>query len=342
MPINRNALMRYKVIDRMLRHGKEATLDELVFACADELRREISYASVSRRTVQHDIQEMRYSEVLGYYAPIVVVNRKFYCYEDPDYTIAKVPLSSEDLLRLTEAVDLLKQMSASKGFDGVEDVVNRLEDHVASIRHKADPVIYLESNERLRGLEYMTALHEAIMDRTALTITYQPFQFPEPMEFLFSPYILKEFRNRWFVFGHRHDSNNPAIINLALDRIVQLNDAPKDTTYLPDKTFNPNEYFRDFVGVTRCEGEPVHVVFKVDGKDAPYVRTKPLHQSQQEVGMEDDGCVIFSIDVIPNHELERDLLGFGDGLTVVSPDNLRKKLRDRIRKSLKQYRLQDK
>ena len=57
--------------------GKEATLDELVYACTDELRREISYGSVSRRTVQHDLQEMRYSEVLGYYAPIIVVNRKF-------------------------------------------------------------------------------------------------------------------------------------------------------------------------------------------------------------------------------------------------------------------------
>lgn len=29
MPINRKALMRYKVIDPMLRHGKEATLDEV-------------------------------------------------------------------------------------------------------------------------------------------------------------------------------------------------------------------------------------------------------------------------------------------------------------------------
>ena len=175
----------------MLRHGKEATLDELVYACTDELRKEISYGSVSRRTVQHDLQEMRYSEALGYYAPIVVINRKFYCYEDPDYSITKVPLSQDDLLRLTEAVDLLKQMSASQGFDGVEDAVNRLEDHVASMRHKANPVIYLENNERLKGLEYMTPLHEAIMERTALSVTYQPFQFPEPMTFLFSPYTVR-------------------------------------------------------------------------------------------------------------------------------------------------------
>lgn len=339
MPINRNALMRYKVIDRMLRHGKEATLDELVYACTDELRREISYASVSRRTVQHDIQEMRYSEVLGYYAPIVVINRKFYCYEDPDYTIAKVPLSSEDLLRLTEAVDLLKQMSASKGFDGVEDVVNRLEDHVASIRYKADPVIYLESNERLKGLGFMTALHEAIIERTALEVTYQPFRQPEPMTFLFSPYILKEFRNRWFVFGHRHDSEDRTIVNLALDRIEHLVDAPKGTLYQSNKEFNPKEYFGDIVGVTRNNAQLSHILFRVENLDVPYVRTKPLHQSQQEVRKEEDGSVLFSIDVIPNHELERDLLGFGEGITVISPEDLRERLCERIRQSLKQYGL---
>jgi predicted DNA-binding transcriptional regulator YafY len=277
--------------------------------------------------------------VLGYYAPIVVVNRKFYCYEDPDYTIAKVPLSSEDLLRLSEAVDLLKQMSASKGFDGVEDVVNRLEDHVASIRYKAAPVIYVESNERLKGLEFMTALHEAIIERTPLAVTYQPFRQPEPMEFLFSPYILKEFRNRWFVFGHRHDSDDRSIINLALDRIECLNESPKGTLYKFNKEFNPKEYFGDIVGVTRNVGEPVHVVFRVEEVDVPYVRTKPLHQSQQEVTTEEDGSVLFSIDVIPNHELERDLLGFGDGITVVSPESLRKKLHERINRSLGHYKL---
>lgn len=76
MPVNRKALLRYKVIDRMLRNGKEATLEELVYACSDEISKEITGESVSRRTVQNDIQEMRYSEVLGYYAPIIVVDRK--------------------------------------------------------------------------------------------------------------------------------------------------------------------------------------------------------------------------------------------------------------------------
>jgi predicted DNA-binding transcriptional regulator YafY len=144
------------------------------------------------------------------------------------------------------------------------------------------------------------------------------------------------------VFGHRHDSDTPVIINLALDRIVNLDDAPKETPYLSNKEFNPKEYFKDIVGVTRNDGHPEHVVFRVDERQAPYIRTKPLHQSQQEVGVDDENGVLFSIDVIPNHELERDLLAFGDGLTVISPEKLRKQLRNTIRKSLEHYKLQQK
>ena len=128
MPINRNTLLRYKTIDRMLRNGRRATLEELIYACNDALYEHNGYGEVSKRTVQHDIEEMRYSRELGYYAPIKVVDRKYYHYTDYDYSITDVPLSDTDMRQLTEAVELLKQMSSFQGFDDVEDVVNRASD----------------------------------------------------------------------------------------------------------------------------------------------------------------------------------------------------------------------
>lgn len=327
----------------MLRHGRQATLEELIFACSDALMQNDKSGQVSRRTIQHDIEEMRHSRELGYHAPIVVVNRKYYKYEDPSYSITQMPLSSDDMLQLSEAVDLLKQMSAFKGFDGVEDVVNRLEDYVASKRYKVEPVILLENNERLRGLQYMTELHEAIIDRMPLTVTYKPFVVSEAQTFCFSPYILKEFRNRWFVFGKRHDFTELSVCVLALDRIEDISKPPKGTEYLFDFDFNPAQYFRDIVGVTRYAELPIeHVVFRTLEAQAPYVRTKPIHQSQKEIETLADGSVLFSIDVIPNYELERDLLGYGESLTVLSPDSLVEKLRNRLEKSLDNYRNQEK
>ena len=338
MPINRNTLLRYKTIDRMLRKGRRATLQELIDACSDALYEANGYGDVSRRTIQHDIQEMRYSRELGYYAPIIVVDRKFYKYEDHDYSITDVPLSETDMRQLTEAVELLKQMSSFKGFDDVEDVVNRLEDHVASMRFRVEPVILLEGNDRLRGLEHITPLHEAIIDRNPVAITYKSFQWNQSQQFIFSPYILKEFRNRWFVFGRRHDSPEPMLLNLALDRIEEITDAPKKEHFIKDKSFKPQQYFNDIIGVTRMADDHVeHVVFKVKAAQVPYVITKPLHHSQQEISRSEDGSVLFSIDVIPNFELERDVLGFGEGITIISPKHLAEKLQQRLRDSLQQY-----
>ena len=322
----------------MLRKGRKVTLDELIEACNAALYETNGYGEVSRRTIQHDIQEMRYSQTLGYYAPIKVVDKKYYKYDEYGYSITQIPLSSEDMAQLSEAVDLLKQMSAFRGFDGVEDVVNRLEDYVASMRYTVEPVILLESNERLRGLEYFTDLHNAIMNKVPIVITYKSFRSAEAQTFCFSPYILKEFRNRWFGFGDRHDFTYTPLCNLALDRIEGISAAPTGERYLKDSDFHPSTFFKDMIGVTRNVESPVeHVTFIASATEAPYIKTKPLHQSQREIEAREDGSVLFSIDVILNHELERDLLGYGEGLTVLTPDSLVEKLHKRLAETLVNY-----
>lgn len=341
MPINRNALLRYKTIDRMLRGGRQATLDELIDACSDALYDYNGYGDVGKRTIQNDIQEMRNSQALGYYAPIKVVDRKYYTYKDRSYSIMQMPISKDDLIQLSEAVGLLKQMSSFQGFDGVGDVVNRLEDHVASIRYKVEPVILLENNERLKGLEYITPLHDAILLKEVIKITYKSFISEESQTFCFSPYLLKEFRNRWFVFGKRHDSPDKLILNLALDRIEYITDAPQKEKYKTEKAFQPQTYFKNMIGVTRDFDSPVeHVVFEAIPAQAPYIITKPLHESQKEVERREDGSIVFSIDVIVNYELERDLLGFGERIIVLSPVSLVKRLQERLTSSIENYKKQ--
>ena len=112
MPVSRNALIRYKTIDNCLRNRfRRWTLDDLIEACSEALAEyEGIYKGISRRTIQLDLQVMR-SEKLGYNAPIIVVDKKFYTYEDPDYSITNSPLSEADINRVSEAVEVLKQLS---------------------------------------------------------------------------------------------------------------------------------------------------------------------------------------------------------------------------------------
>ena len=146
--------------------------------------------------------------------------------------------------------------------------------------------------------------------------------------------------NRWFLFGLNEEKGS--IYNVALDRIEDISNPPKGTDYLFDFDFDPKQYFKDIVGVTRYAEFPIeHVVFRASEAQAPYVRTKPIHQSQKEMETLADGSVLFSIDVIPNYELERDWLGYGESLTVLSPDSLMKKLQERLEKTLENYRNQE-
>ena len=108
MPANKNALIRYKTIDRCLRNRyRRWTLDDLVDACCDALYdMEGITKGVCTRTVQMDIQIMR-SDKLGYNAPIVVYDKIYYTYADPDYSITEMPLSMDDCKLIKEAITLL-------------------------------------------------------------------------------------------------------------------------------------------------------------------------------------------------------------------------------------------
>ena len=111
MPANKNALIRYKTIDRCLRNRyRRWTLDDLVDACSEALYdMEGIRKGVCARTVQMDIQIMR-SDILGYNAPIVVYDKIYYTYADPDYSITEMPLSMDDCKLIKEAITLLGNM----------------------------------------------------------------------------------------------------------------------------------------------------------------------------------------------------------------------------------------
>ena len=108
MPAYKNALIRYKTIDRCLRNRyRRWTIEDLVDACSDALYdMEGIRKGISLRTVQGDIQMMR-SDKLGYNAPIEVYDQRYYRYADPQYSITDMPLSEDDYLLLKRAVDLL-------------------------------------------------------------------------------------------------------------------------------------------------------------------------------------------------------------------------------------------
>lgn len=336
MPANRNALIRYKTIDNCLRNKyRRWTLEDLIDACSDALDEyEGISKGISRRTIQMDIQVMR-SEKLGYNAPIVVYDNKYYKYEDEDYSITNTPLSEQDLKVMSEAVEVLQQFKGFTYFSSMGDIVSRLEDHVTSARQKTIPVIDFEKNDSLKGIDYLDAIYHAIVNKQVLSLKYRSFKARSASTFAFNPYLLKEYRNRWFVFGVKQ--GNATLVNLALDRIQHL-DIARGETYKENTVFDPTTFFDDLVGVTKNIGsQPETVRFQVNRQNAPYVETKPLHRSQRIVERLANGKVIFEIDVVINPELEREIFGFAEGIKVLSPASLVRSMASRFHSASELY-----
>jgi predicted DNA-binding transcriptional regulator YafY len=336
MPVNRNALIRYRVIDKCLQNRRRRwTIENLIDACNEALYEYDGLEQgVSLRTVRMDLNAMR-GDKLGYNAPIIVTEKKYYSYEDAEYSISNIPLTSQDLNVLQEVSHLLRQFKGFSHFGEVTEMVNKLEDKIYSEKYKQAPVIDFEKNELLTGINWLDPLYKAIISQSTIQLRYKSFKARSANEIVFFPYLLKEYRNRWFVLGI--PKKNKQIITLALDRIQDMILLP-DMLFEPNKGFDPTAYFSNIVGVTRNIGDkPVEVTFFANHVHAPYIRTKPIHFSQK-VLEEKEGGILFSITIILNFELERELMGFGEGLKVLSPNSLVRRIKKKVQLMQDLYR----
>lgn len=336
MAVHKLALLRYKTIDDCLRNRfRKWTLEDLIEKVAEVLYDKEGISSgVSRRTIQADIQVMR-SDQLGYNAPIVVTDRKYYCYSEKDYSITNAPISNADVDKMKEVLVLLKQFNGFSYFEDMSEMIARLEQNLRQSTHQSHSHgIHFEQNKQLKGLEHLNPLYQAILQEHSLLIEYQSFKARHSLQGIYYPYLLKEYRNRWYLICRGRKS---ALLTLALDRIIGFQELPNEK-FQPYTGVDLERYFSDVLGVTKSEKERAHrVILQINGKQAPYVRTKPLHTSQQVLKEEADQSILIRIDVILNFELERELLGFGECLKVLAPRILASRIRKRLKESAAQY-----
>lgn len=318
MPANKNALIRYKTIDNCLRnHFRRWTLEDLVDACSDAIYdAEGILKGVSVRTVQGDIQMMR-SDKLGYNAPIEVYEHKYYRYADQDYSIMSMPMSQNDYNVLQEAVDMLRELEDFDQFSEMSDVISRLQDKLAITRHDRKPIIHFDNVPNLKGLRLLNPLYNHITHKQTLRIMYQSFTAREPSEFIFCPCLLKEFRNRWFLFGFK--ASNLVLYNLPLDRIVSVETS--DEPYRVNPNFDPEHFFDDVIGVSKnLKDRPRKIKFWANAEQSKYIKTKPIHTSQQILSENpENGSCIFSIVVVMNMEMYSVFMSYGPGVRIISP-----------------------
>ena len=336
MPANKYALLRYRIIDRAIgnKYKRYPNKEDLRRICEEKL-----YGSdgdrVSLSTIDKDLYAMRNESYLGYFAPIKFSKyHDGYYYEDPEYSIDNLPLSEEDADAIRFAATTLFQFKEIDLFKTYESAIIKILDrlNLSDNGDTAEEFIQYEKAPVYRGNEFLGTILKAIQTRKILSFSYEKFSGGGANNYTLHPYLLKEYRNRWYVIGL-----NPAkdlVVVFGLDRITQL--TVSEESYQMSKDFDPDRFFKYSLGITTGTGSPQRIRVKVEWLTAEYLVSQPLHHSQKVVSRTKE-YTTFEFTLIISQELIMQLLSYGPNIEVLEPSGLRQNLKQQLQEALSRY-----
>lgn len=332
MSTNKLAIIRYQTLDKCFRNsGRNYAIDDLVEECNKAI---YDYSGkeegIKKRQLYDDIRFMESEQGWNVELKKLKDGRKvYYKYEDSNFSISNQPLNETEANQLREALLTLDRFKGLPQYHWINEINARLESSF-NLKQKEEIIISFEQNEYLRGLEFIPELYNAILYKKVLNIGYKSFNSVEVKSITISPYYLKQYNMRWFLFGKSGDYET--ITNLALDRIESI--VPENKDYI-NSHIDFNEYFEDVIGVTIPADKIEDVVLKVGKNLISYITTKPLHGSQKIKEMGNNFEV--HLKLIPNYELETLILSFGEKIQVLEPITLAENIKERINKMKTNY-----
>ncbi|HRP57154.1 WYL domain-containing protein [Agriterribacter sp.] len=286
---------------------------------------------VSERTIAADLEYLELQK--GAPVEMIKQGRNVYYTYSEDFDFNEPVVTKDEYLSLLIANEVLSQLKGFTLTKELKDLTAKLQLYIEdTVQERPSPIIF-DSAPALKLIERLQDILECILEKTVLQISYQPFGAAGPVEKIVHPYCLKQYNQRWFLFGY--DEANNRIDNSPIDRIARF--TPLNKAFIENNFFNQDEYFKDMIGVTRKAGQqPEHIVFRVSVARADYLMTKPLHHSQT-VSSENEGGVVFTMSVVINKELISVLLSFGSDIEIIEPVSLRSVMRAGYEAALSKY-----
>jgi len=336
MSSNKHALIRYKVLDRCFSNpGKEYTIDDLIEECCSVLEKlDPDTNGICLKTVRNDIAFMKSDQgwniELGNYRH---GQKMYYRYVNTNFSINNMPLNDLEINQLSEAMSILTQFKGMPQFEWVHELLPKLRQGIAP-RKAIETVIEFDSNQYLKGIEHLGVLYNAIVYKKALICHYHPFDSETATDVCIHPHYLKQYNNRWFLFGYNPE-NGSYTWNLALDRIITIKD--KKGKFVENTQIDWAEYHTDIIGVTKPdEGAVENITLHFFGKTSKYIESKPIHGSQKTKWI-GDNILEANFQLIINYEFERLILSYADSIKVIKPNKLAVLIKKRLKEAYNLY-----
>ncbi len=329
---------RLKLIDECLRRfDHPMNIKEIQKYCNQRLNSEFR-----ERTYRYDLDKIEEENDISYRVTIINGFRCF-TYADESFSLFEdAAVNQVDLCNFRKIKDALTDFLGL----GLESSLTTMTDEINKFLGYDElqrPVIsfekvVLESHGKVKPHDMLEPLLKAIIQHQTMNIIYE-IPGRGKREWTVFPQFLKQYNQRWYLIATKHrDKVEGKLYNLALDRILKM----EANQHIPYKECGVDfsDYFEDVVGVTKPDGaEPIEVKLRIDRGEYPYIDSKPIHASQEEL-FESDGdkdYVYVSLYVYDNYELRSKILSYGSKVTVMEPKSLRDKLAHDLKKSLENY-----
>lgn len=302
----RGYISRYLLILKKLKVKPYSTYEELQTYIENQfdylqMQDDNLQIGFSKRTLQRDIKEIR--NVFG-----IDIE---YSKSQKGYFISQNENENMNFQRMMEAFDMFNSLNLAQNLT---------------------PFIHLEKR-RPQGTENLYGLLHAIKNRLQIKFTYQKFWEEELSQRLVEPYALKEFKNRWYIMAKDSKDNN--IKSFALDRLTNLEITNLNYQY-PDNYSIEQSYRYCFGIISPNDEEPQDIILSFDPFQGKYIKTLPLHDTQQ-VLVDNDEEMKIKLKLCLTHDLVMELLSFGYNMKVIEPKSLADQIKQAHEKAYRQY-----
>lgn len=255
----------------------------------------------SKRTLQRDIREIR--NLWGRHIE--------YSRQEKGYYIASDDAANTNFQRMIEAFDMFNSLTLSQDME---------------------PFVYIEKRKP-QGTENLSRLIHAIRDKHKVKFSYHKFWEDIVTKRFGDPYALKEFRDRWYVLVK--DNKDNKIKTFALDRLSEL-EITREKFQRP-KDFNVQEDYRYYFGIITPEGEePKDIILSFDPVQGKYIKTLPLHETQEIIADNKDEVRI-KLRLCITQDFIMELLSFGNRVKVLKPKPLATQIKEAHYKAYQNY-----
>ncbi len=336
MPHIKNALIRYRVIDKTLRNAYHPypTKQDIRFACEEALYGDASGNNICDSTIEKDLFAMREEHD----APIKYSKKeKGYFYEDPDFTINEIPLSEDDVESIQFALSTLSQFRDTAMFKqfgfALDKIVDRVNVDQSRKQGDIEGFVQFERGATKTGSDHLAPLLNTIKNRKIVYFDYESFISQNRKKRKVSPLLLKEYNNRWYLISYDYVKQD--IITYGLDRMFEL-EATEQEAHVPEN-FDPDLFFKYSVGITASRNAtPQKILFEANAIASRYIDSQPFHESQEIVATAENGSQ-FSLFVVVSEELIRKLISYAGEIKVLQPKTLADELKKRAAEMIDRY-----